>query len=74
MVGVAVRALLWAVPVGIAFFGVALQSNMLVKVPGRWIAAAWIVTSVLAGIPDITGGSGEDGSEVCYDKQGAYSC
>lgn len=71
-VGVGVRALLCAIPIGLAFFAVLTQTQLLKKIPGRWIAAAWIVASVIAGIPEWSGGSDE--SEVCYDKQGPYSC
>ena len=71
-VGVGVRAFLWAIPIGIFLFGVATQTRVLKAIPGRWLVAAWIVMSVIAGIPELTGGS-ED-TEVCYDKQGPYSC
>lgn len=70
--GVAVRAFLWAIPIGLIVFGLLTQTQILKTIPARWIAAAWIVTSVIAGIPDMTGGY--DDTEVCYDRQGAYSC
>lgn len=72
IVPLAVRALLWAIPIGIVLFGVLMQTHFLKAIPGRWMVAAWIVLSVVAGIPEITGGYDE--TEVCYDKQGAYSC
>ena len=71
-VGVGVRALLWAIPIGIIVFVVLTQTHVLKAIPRRWIVAAWIVFSVIAGIPELTGGSEE--TEVCYDKQGPYSC
>lgn len=72
MVPIAVRAFLWAIPVGIILFGLVTLTQSFKAIPGRWIAAAWIVISVVAGIPDVAGS--QDDAETCYDRQGPYSC
>ena len=70
--GVAVRATLCSVPIGIAVFAVLTQTQLLSRIPGRWVVVAWIVASIIAGIPEWTGGGDKTG--VCYDRQGPYSC
>ena len=54
--GVWVRAMLCAVPIGIVIFAALTQTQVLAKIPGRWIVVGWVVASVIAGIPEWTGG------------------